>query len=157
MSKTVWISKRQLISRGLFGILVIFQKRAKKFDYSIVRKKNQHAFVRFLEESSAWNKQYDFFWPLEWHAIRGQSCLLIFGQICKIRPWYNTRQSKHKICANSVQCLTYNFYLLSKYHLQNHWIDKLTILVMRGAVLRKVSLNNFRGRSWFNTILTYQF
>ena len=46
--------KGQLISKGLFGILEFFQKT-----------NEQKKSIRFLEESSAWKKHYDFDWPLE--------------------------------------------------------------------------------------------
>ena len=60
------ITKGQLISKGIFAILEFFQKNER--NNSIGKKTN--SFVRFLEESSAWKKHYDFVWPLEQWKVR---------------------------------------------------------------------------------------
>ena len=57
-------SKGHLISKGLFAILNSSKKRMKQFDHSTVRPKKTNLFVRFLEESLACKKHYDFVWPL---------------------------------------------------------------------------------------------
>ena len=54
MGWNIFLSKGQLISKGLFGILEFFQKTNERI----------RSFIHFLEESLSWKKHYDFVWPL---------------------------------------------------------------------------------------------
>ena len=59
----------QLISKGLFAILKFFQKNERNNSIIVLLGKKTNLFFVFLEESLAWKKHYDFFWPLKDRAF----------------------------------------------------------------------------------------
>ena len=64
-SKKFWhYLKGQLILKGRFGILEFFQKTNERIRFLVLLGKKPNSFVRFMEESLAWKKHYDFVWHL---------------------------------------------------------------------------------------------
>ena len=66
------ITKGQLISKGLVGILNSSKKWMKKFDLQYYDTSGRLVFIRFLEELKTPKSPFEINWPLPHSVVGGQ-------------------------------------------------------------------------------------